>query len=477
MPRTATGNVFESRGKLYARVRVGDRRPAFPLRFPPAERPAADARGLILATIARDLAPLENPDLADRILRDAAVADDKKLATILSTVARLAAGKLAASSTPAPGSTFGEVANAWTSGALAKRYPDHVNKKKSASHDAQRLAIYVLPLLERTPLRELTREHGNLVLASMPPALSKATRRQVAQLVHRVAAIAVEPLGILAANPFPRGWMPKVRRADQRPQEAPYPDEVDQLLACAHVALELRLFVGFMSREGMRHDEGASLDWADIDLDRGFVTLEENKTDDPRRWPMNAGCLRALRRWHVLRGAPNGGRPVFVDGTGQRIRDHGVALRAAYEAAKVDRPALQHGTKTTSPSGFHGLRALFVTEALAHDRSEKWISLRTGHGTSDMIRTYDRAAAAFREAGIPASGPLDELIGLIAPTVARRRDDEIAAPSLPVEARGSGSGLGSNSEGAAADSPSGYAGFRRVESNHDSGIQSPLSYL
>jgi integrase len=62
-----------------------------------------------------------------------------------------------------------------------------------------------------------------------------------------------------------------------------YPDEDAKLLACKAVPLALRVLFGFLSREGSRTSEAAAMRFIDLDLERGTLTLDENKTDDPRR--------------------------------------------------------------------------------------------------------------------------------------------------------------------------------------------------
>jgi integrase len=48
------------------------------------------------------------------------------------------------------------------------------------------------------------------------------------------------------------------------------------------VPLEYRVFYAFDHREGMRKREAKRLAWPDLDLERGIVALDENKTDPPR---------------------------------------------------------------------------------------------------------------------------------------------------------------------------------------------------
>lgn len=44
---------------------------------------------------------------------------------------------------------------------------------------------------------------------------------------------------------------------------------------------------GVLGRERMREGELIALTWSCLDLERGVLTLDENKTDDPRAWAMN----------------------------------------------------------------------------------------------------------------------------------------------------------------------------------------------
>ena len=73
-------------------------------------------------------------------------------------------------------------------------------------------------------------------------------------------------------------------------------DEDARLLGCLSVPLSYRLLYGFLSREGMRKSEALGLTWGDIDLARGAVCLDANKTDDPRTWALDPGVAEALRR-------------------------------------------------------------------------------------------------------------------------------------------------------------------------------------
>jgi integrase len=57
--------------------------------------------------------------------------------------------------------------------------------------------------------------------------------------------------------------------------------------------------------------EGAGLLWRDVDLDKGTVSLDENKTSDPRTWTLDPGTHRALRIWREMHPEAKANDPVF----------------------------------------------------------------------------------------------------------------------------------------------------------------------
>ena len=74
------------------------------------------------------------------------------------------------------------------------------------------------------------------------------------------------------------------------------------------------------------------------------------------------------------------------------------ALRRALKTAGVTRTELFESTGTRMRLRAHDLRATFITLALPSGKSEAWISDRTGHQSSQMIRRYQRVARTHQEA-------------------------------------------------------------------------------
>jgi integrase len=154
-------------------------------------------------------------------------------------------------------------------------------------------------------------------------------------------------------------------------------------MSCKEVPLGYRLLYGLL---GLRVSEALALRIRDVD--DGVITLDTNKTDDPREWTMDPGVRDALEQWveHWRKGAhgdsmlitETDGNPLDMDHAADRFRAH-------LKQAGVERPELFERTPSRMPVRVHDLRATFVTLSLAHGRSETWVSDRTGHKSSRMI--------------------------------------------------------------------------------------------
>ena len=242
------------------------------------------------------------------------------------------------------------------------------------------------------PLDAVLLEDCERIMANLPRSLSRSSRRHTAQLMHRVFAVAVYPLRIVRASPLPRGFLPPPHSS--RVKAYLFPEEEAQLLACTPVPLEHRVLYGLLAREGLRKGEALALRWRDLDLQRGMLRLDINKTDDPRAWALGADVVAALKAWRVLHPTREA---VFL--LTQRDRIAG-ALRRHLGLAGIDRPELFENSKTRLRLRVHDFRATFVTVNLAHGKTETWIADRTGHRSSVMINTYRRQARTWAELGV-----------------------------------------------------------------------------
>src|SRR5207249_4384496 len=150
-------------------------------------------------------------------------------------------------------------------------------------------------------------EHAERVMSNIARVNKKAgsaTRRHVAQIIHKVIVYAVYPAKLLTVNPLPRGFLPKLGPAKAKPYL--YPKEDAALMACTAIPLVRRVVYGILAREGMRAGEligsrtkkkdivkvTAPMSWAEVDVEIGAFRLDTNKTDDPRHWAMDPGVQR-----------------------------------------------------------------------------------------------------------------------------------------------------------------------------------------
>ena len=190
-------------------------------------------------------------------------------------------------------------------------------------------------------------------------------------------------------------------------------------MTCPAVSLVMRVCYGVLIREGFRVSEFLGLSWSDVDLERGLVVLDTNKTDEPRSWVLDPGVVEALRRWKAhfaWRPVPNA--PILrtrEDGRVDRF-DLADGLRRALVMAGFKRPQIFERTETRLPLRAHDLRASFVTVNLALGKNEAWITDRTGHRSSQMIYRYKRQARAHAELNLGGFTPLHEAIPEVAAT-------------------------------------------------------------
>jgi len=172
----------------------------------------------------------------------------------------------------------------------------------------------------------------------------------------------------------------------------------------------------------------ARLRWRDVDLEHGRVSLEQDKTDDPRDWNLRPDVVEALKRWKQQtkpHTEPSDcvfaeeGMPLNVEHLAEQIRND---LRRV----GVERSQLYEGSDTRQRFRAHDLRATFVTIALATGKTETWVSDRTGHDGHSMIERYRRKARTWN------LGVLEPLYALIA--AARGRAETtvfVSRASLP----------------------------------------------
>jgi integrase len=160
----------------------------------------------------------------------------------------------------------------------------------------------------------------------------------------------------------------------------------------------------------MRAGEAMRLEWSDVDLARGAVKLDTNKTDDPRAWALDPGVVRALA---VLRKMNPNTKFIF-EADGERFesrgRNNARQLRIWLADAGIERAELTERSANRIPLRLHDMRATFATCAFANGKSEAWITDRTGHKSSTQLYNYKRTARTWAELNLGTLAALDEAI-------------------------------------------------------------------
>lgn len=410
MATPATGELRVLADGYEARIRiVGKTRKGFALAAVAGET-AARQRCTAMANMAVRLRRAGHAQDAPKLLEAAAKARSGRAwdAVVAAVDALCTEGGVVPLAATAAAVTFGELARDWTSGKLHARFPDHVGLKATSDVDALRFGKWIFPVLEHVPLHAVTLELAQEVMRRIPPVKSGATRRHVGQLMARVLNMAAFPCKHIERSPLPHGFMPRIGKA--KALTYLYPDEDRRLLACDAIALPERLLYGLLAREGLRCEEALSLRWMHLDLARGSVRVDVNKTDQPRVWALDPGVVRALRAWKAKHPDDEPCDRVFRDlGRSTRIAH---AFRTALKAAGIDRAELFERSAVRRPIRAHDLRATAVTVWLANGKTEAWCCDRTGHTTSTMLNRYRRSARAHSELGLGTLTPLDEALSL-----------------------------------------------------------------
>lgn len=313
MPKIAAGEVYFANGTWHARVTLRGRE-RVRLALPSCSTEAAALeRASVLSSVAKRLRVTNiGTELARKTLDECAAAKtDRDLRRVQSVVERLAGGEVVLDGV-APAPTFKQIAERWTSGELARQYPDQIRAKRTADDDESRLRMYIYPVLGDLPIDRVTLDACEEVMRRLPETLATATRRNIGQLVTRMMSMAVYPLRLLDRSPVPAGFLPSAPK--RKALASLYPSEDARLMACTAVPFQYRLLWGFLTREGMRLGEALALAWSDLDLERGAVRLDKNKTQDPRAWALQPGTAAALRAYRQReRRSASASERVFLD--------------------------------------------------------------------------------------------------------------------------------------------------------------------
>lgn len=393
-------------GKWVARLRYGSgRRDRFVILAGSSR--AAQERYDRMARMASELAACPDRAKAKDVLEAAGAAQSERDLLGLEQLAReLCSGVVAVRRDGGSRATFRSVAEMWLSGELHRQHPRRIRKKKDSSVAMDRGRVTALSReLGDVAISAITLDVAERALtAATPSDASQSTARQYAQVLSRVLRLAAYPLKLIERSPLPPDFVPPKGKAPAF--TFLYPEEDALLMRCAKVPMGYRIIYGFLAREGLRISEAMSLTWRDLDLERGVIALDRNKTDTPRVWALGADVVEALGAYRGSADPDDVVFPEFIlDRSSKRLRAHLLD-------AGVTRREIHVRTAERHPLRIHDLRGTFVTLALASGWPERKVMDRTGHTTSAMLAVYARPARFATELGWGWPEPLDALLGL-----------------------------------------------------------------
>lgn len=282
----------------------------------------------------------------------------------------LKAAALQAGTLPDPGGrTLGDLLNAW----LDAKAP--TVKARTLADYRYTCDTYVRPTLGSLPLARIGAEHVERLLVR----LQGDGRGRTAQLTHgclsQALALAVR-WGWVAVNPCDRVDPPRYRRERREVWGAA---ELARFLDGTRDHWLYPLWA-LLACSGLRLGEALALQWADVDLRAGVVSVSKTMGPLGVTPPKTAAGTRALRlpalavaalarqaEWRLAQGGAAG--PVFVGARGGPLHHTTVGHALLREAERLGLPAL-------TP---HGLRHVHASLLLSEGLSVPEVSRRLRH--------------------------------------------------------------------------------------------------
>jgi integrase len=205
-------------------------------------------------------------------------------------------------------------------------------------------------------------------------------------VLHKLLAVAVE-WGKLRTVPTIK-WL-KVPRPEITWLSH---EETARLVAAAEGTWRTMIFVGLHT--GLRQGELLALEWQDVDLVAGKLTVRRNivrgivgtpKSGKPREVPLNATALAALKAHRSLR------RLVFTPAEGDRHLRKNECRRPLYGACR------KAGLRQL---GWHVLRHTFASHLVMAGAPLKSVQELLGHATIEMTMRYAHLSPEARQEAV-----------------------------------------------------------------------------
>ena len=279
--------------------------------------------------------------------------------------------------------TFHEFASEW----LQNREPE-LRPKTLASYRWQ-LSRHLLPFFAEYRLREITPRTVD-AYKSEQLRRGRLGPNQINKTLGLLGRIlkAARRYGLLQSNP-----LDDVDRLKQtRPRRATI--EPEQLPALLDAGGAIRPLIATMAGVGLRNGEACALDWHDINLAAGTLTIRAGKTDAGARQVDLPLALREELGAHKARAGSRGPKdPVFPNRNGARQTVSNVerrlktAIRRAN--ARLEELGIESIDDAVTP---HSMRRLYASLRFALHDDPVYVAEQMGHEDGAFsMRVYARA--------------------------------------------------------------------------------------
>lgn len=242
---------------------------------------------------------------------------------------------------------------------------------------SKHLGRFTLDDISPTMIAEQRNKLGTAEAPGGRPA-TPATRNRYLQAISHAFTIACREWEWINENP-----VRKVRRLREPRGRVRFLSNAERerlLQACTSTRVPcLRLLVLLAMSTGARRTELLSLQWSDLDLDRGIGILHETKNGERRAIPIAGPALEGLREWHQQR-KPNA-TFVFANGYG----------RAAFPRKAWD---LALANAQLENFRFHDLRHTAASYLAMSGATLAEIAEILGHKTLAMVKRYSHLTEA-----------------------------------------------------------------------------------
>ena len=248
--------------------------------------------------------------------------------------------------------------------------------KKTVRADENKLKRDLLPLWGKMPLSSISTKDVQSLCTRIRTQSSATSMNRYYSMIHRIFNLAILWGKMEGRNPAKGVAKAKESAGRQRFLSK---EEIERFAAaldgCKETAFAGQAFLRFLLVTGVRCGEALSLEWRDVDLDRGVAFLPKTKSGRSRQVILNDLARDILRDMLERRV---GDHPFVFPGI--RPGTHMTEPRRVFERVKAE--------AKLDDLRAHDLRHTFASVAVQNGASLYEVQKLLGHSSSSMTQRY-----------------------------------------------------------------------------------------